>query len=85
MRRLDSITDSTDMNLSKIRETEGREPGMLQSTESQRVWHDLVTEQQQIASSAQAGMIAFISSINGDFSNLYQFLDTSLIIYSVFH
>ena len=58
---------------------------MLQSMGSQRVWHNSVTEQQQIASSAQAGTIAFISSMNGDFFNLYQFLDTSLIIYSVFH
>ena len=47
MRCLDSITDSMDMNLSKLQETmEEREPGMLQSMGSQRVRHDLATEQQ---------------------------------------
>ena len=35
---LDSITDSMDMNLSKLREiVETEEPGMLQSKKSQRV------------------------------------------------
>ena len=42
---LDSIMDSMDMNLSKLWETE--EPGILQSIGSQRVGHDLLTEQQQ--------------------------------------
>ena len=42
---LDSIMDSVDMNLSKLWETE--EPGILQSIGSQRVGHDLLTEQQQ--------------------------------------
>ena len=48
MRWLDSITDSVNMNLSKLQETlkEGK-PGMLQSMELQRVGRDLVTEQQQ--------------------------------------
>ena len=48
MRWLGSITDSMDMNLSKLREVvEDREAGVLQSTESQRVRHNLATEQQQ--------------------------------------
>ena len=41
MRRLDVITDSMDMSLSKLRETvKDREDLMLQSMRSQRVGHD---------------------------------------------
>ena len=43
---MDGITDSMDMNLSKLQGLEkGREPGMLQFMGSQRVECDLVTEQ----------------------------------------
>ena len=44
MRWLDSIGDPMDMNLSKRSRTGN--PGVLHSMTSQRVGHDLVTEQQ---------------------------------------
>ena len=48
MRSLDSITNSMDMNVSKLQEiVEDRETGLLQSVGLQRVRLDLVTELQQ--------------------------------------
>jgi len=46
MRWLDGITDSMDMSLNKLWEKmKDGEAGVLQSTGSQRVGHDWVTEQ----------------------------------------
>ena len=51
MRWLDSITDSLDMNLSKLQEiVEDRGAWHAESMGSQRVRHDLVTEKQQMCS-----------------------------------
>ena len=45
-RQLDSITDSTDMSLSKLREmVKDREAGYAVASGSQRVGHDRATEQ----------------------------------------
>ena len=47
MRRLDGITDSMDVNFSKPWGlVMDRDPGVLQSMVSQRVGHDLASEQQ---------------------------------------
>ena len=46
MRWLDGISESMKMNLSKPQEIgRNRRPGLLQSMGSQRVGHNLVTEQ----------------------------------------
>ena len=48
VRWLESIADSMDVSLSKLRETvKDGEAWMLQSVGSQRVGHNLATEQQQ--------------------------------------
>ena len=49
---LDGIINSMDMNLGNLQEVvRAGKPSILQSVRSQRVRHDLATEQQQIADS----------------------------------
>ena len=49
MRSLDGIINSTDMSLSELRKiVKDGGPGVLQSTESQRVGRYLATEQQRL-------------------------------------
>ena len=52
--KLDSTTDSVHMNLGKLREIEkDREAWQLQSTGSQRVGHNLATEEQPMGLSLE--------------------------------
>ena len=53
MRWLVCITDSADMNLSKLQEIEDR-AGVLHSMESQRIEYDVAIEQQHNSSSQKA-------------------------------
>ena len=51
MRKLDDITNSVDMRMSRLQETvKDREASVLQFVEVTRVGHDLATEQQQMLS-----------------------------------
>ena len=51
MRLLDGIMDSMDMSSSKLGDSEGTwKPGVLQFMGSQRVRHDLLTEQRHLSS-----------------------------------
>ena len=62
----DRITDSMDMNLSKLRETV-EDTGAWQSMGSQRVAHDLATEQQRklatLCHGARPSQVAYTLSV----------------------
>ena len=66
MRWLASITNSMDMNLSKLRETV-EDAGAWQSMGSQRVAHDLATEQQRklatLCHGARPSQVAYTLSV----------------------
>ena len=66
MRWLDSITNLVDMNLSKLRETV-EDAGAWQSMGSQRVAHDLATEQQRklatLCHGARPSQVAYTLSV----------------------
>ena len=55
------ITDSVDMSLNKLREIEQGtgKPGVLQSLESRRVGHDVVTEQQHVQFQSPVLLLSF--------------------------
>ena len=70
---MDGITDSMDLSLSKLRETVmDMKPGVLQSTGSQRVGHDLATEQQQKQQLGFGGEGNNRIGYMGDIANLAQ-------------
>ena len=60
MRCLVSITDSMEVNVSKLWEVKDGKPGVLQFMGSQRARHDLVTEQEQEEFMIYSGYKSFV-------------------------
>ena len=82
MRWLDSIIDSMDMNLSKLRrQWRTGEPGVLQSMGSQRVGHNLATEQWDKQRSPQ-GLSTVFQAFGSFFTTIYP-LSASLTLSSL--
>ena len=92
-RWLDSITNSVDMSLSKVREmVKDRKSGVLQSMELQNVRHNLATEQESPHTPHTVSLITYYIKIADTFVTINEpilkhsyYLKFTLFIFLYFH